>query len=199
MTEEKKIDWKKEFYYWLTLGGIILILYVTGWHTEVRGRLQQALLWTNLIQPDTEMAPEDHRVADYNLRLVSLDGETVSLSEYKGKVVFINFWASWCPPCIAEMPGIQKLYEEYAERQDMIFLMINVDEQPEKAQTFLDNREFTFGSYRLAGPRPPAFQSTILPTTYVIDREGTVVLEERGMANYDSAKFRMFLNSLLDS
>lgn len=199
MAQKKKIDWKKELYYWVALGGIVLILYVTGWHTEVRGRLQQALLWTNLIQPDTEMAPEDRRAADYNLRLVSLDGETVSLSEYKGKVVFINFWASWCPPCIAEMPGIQKLYEDYAGRPDMVFLMINVDEQAEKAQTFLSNRGFTFGSYRLTGPRPPVFQSTMLPTTFVIDREGTVVLEEKGMANYDSSKFRMFLNSLLDS
>jgi thiol-disulfide isomerase/thioredoxin len=202
MTEEKsqkkRRTWKREIAEWAAMIAIGLFIYAMGWHTEIIGRLQQAVLWTGIIQADTEIKEGRGPIVDYNMPLVSLDGESANLSEFKGKVIFLNYWATWCPPCIAEMPNIQKLYEQYKDEPGVKFVMVSLDEDPQKAKEFLENREFTFGAYQLAGRRPEVFQSSIIPTTYIISRNGTLASKKQGMANYNTDAFKNFLNQLLD-
>jgi len=96
------------------------------------------------------------------------------------------------------MPNIQKLYEEYKSEPGIKFVMVSLDEDPQKAKTFLENRGFTFDAYRLAGRRPEVFQSSIIPTTYIISRGGSLASKKRGMANYNTDAFKNFLDQLLD-
>ena len=199
MSEKKNINWKKEVLQWGGLAAIIGILYVTGWHTQVSGFIQRGVLWTGLIQADTELPESEQVRVDYDMPLVTLEGRHANLKEFKGKVIFLNFWATWCPPCIAEMPNIQKLYNAYHEKDDIEFVMINLDEDIEKAREFLENKGYTFGSYQLNGSTPVAFRSSIIPTTFVVDKEGMLVVKKRGMANYNTNTFHDFINTLLNN
>lgn len=188
---------KRDLIEWGIILAIGIVLYTTGLHTEVLGRLQQVVLWTGVIQPDLELPVSEQQRTSYDMKLISLKGEPASLADFKGKVIFLNYWATWCPPCIAEMPNIQALYQDFQNHDQIVFLMISMDEDIDKARRFLQNKEFTFPAYRLASARPKALQSTLLPTTYVIDRQGWIVVEKRGMANYNTTQFRTFLNSLM--
>lgn len=175
---------------------IPLVLYLTGWHTEVSGRLQQAILWTGLIQPEIKADKGKGIQINYDVPLISLDVDSTNLAAHKGKVIFLNFWATWCPPCIAEMPNIQSLYEKFKSNKNISFLMISLDEDPDKARKFIERKGFTFPVYLLNGHRPAIFQSSTIPTTYVINKSGMLVVEKRGMANYNTSSFRTFLKNV---
>lgn len=197
-SQKNKRTWKREAAEWLIMLSIGLFIYAMGWHTELLGRLQQAVLWTGIIQPETELAESDRQMVSYDMPLISLDGEHTDFSRFKGDVVFLNFWATWCPPCIAEMPNIQALYEQYQENDAIKFVMVSLDEDPEKARQFLKDKGFTFDAYRLGGHLPDIFQSSVVPTTYVITKNGQLATKKQGMANYNTAAFKNFLNTLLD-
>lgn len=197
-SQKERRTWKREIAEWAVMIAIGLFIYAMGWHTEILGRLQQAVLWTGIIQADTEVKADKRPVIDYNMPLVSLGGESANLFEFKGKVIFLNYWATWCPPCIAEMPNIQKLYEQYKDEPGIKFVMVSLDEDPQKAKEFLANREFTFDAYQLAGRRPEVFQSSIIPTTYIISRDGRLASKKRGMANYYTDDFKNFIDQLLE-
>lgn len=196
MGNQKQSNWKKEAWQWIGIMAVIGLLYGTGWHTEISGKLQQAILWTGIIQAETELPAEEQVQVDFDMPLVTLGGQKANLIDFKGKVIFLNFWASWCPPCIAEMPSIQSLYEKYEDNESIKFVMISLDEDPEKAKGFMQNNGYTFGSYRPAGRQPAEFNSNVIPTTYVINKKGKLVIKKRGMANYNTIKFRSFFKSL---
>ncbi|MEO1022300.1 MAG: TlpA disulfide reductase family protein [Bacteroidota bacterium] len=184
---------------WVEWGVIIVVIggiYVSGYHTEVIGQLQRLLLLTGLRQPDIEQVENSGVSARYDMPMTTLAGDGTSLAEFEGKTIFLNFWATWCPPCIAEMPNIQSLYESLDQEQDIVFVMVSLDEDRDKARAFMQRKEYTLPVYFLEGRRPGVYNSTIVPTTYVIDPDGNIALEERGMAKYDTDTFREFLKGL---
>lgn len=197
VSQKKQRTWKREIAEWVIMLAIGLFIYAMGWHTEIIGRAQQVILWTGFIQPETELPETDRKKIDYNMPLIGLNGEQTHLSEFKGDVIFLNFWATWCPPCIAEMPNIQALYEQYKDKPEMRFVMVSLDEDPEKAEKFLNDKGYTFKSYYLGGNRPVIFQSSVVPTTYIIDKDGRLASKKQGMANYNTLAFKKFLNVLL--
>ena len=131
---------------------------------------------------------------DYNLKLTDRDGNIHSLEEFKGKVIFLNFWATWCPPCVAEMPSIDKLHEEMGD--DVAFVLLSFDDDFEKAKAFDKRKGYNLPIYAPASNLPAMFQSSALPTTYVIDAKGNLALTHKGMADYSDPEFKNFLNSL---
>ncbi len=194
-SDKKKKPLKRELTEWAVILGIIATLYFTGWHTEVIGNLQRVVLWTGIMTPDTELDAGEIRNARFDMPLITLSGERTSLQEFEGKTIFLNFWATWCPPCIAEMPNIQALYEEV--RSDSIqFVMVSLDEDPQKARDFIARKDYTMPVYFLAGRKPGVYNSTVVPTTYIISPGGKIVSERRGMANYHTSAFKEFLLSL---
>lgn len=198
MSEQKKKSFfsKRDLIEFGVIAGVAAFLYLMGWHTEVIGTLQRGLLATGIIRPDITVDESEFQRANYNMPLLSMDGDRMSLQDFEGKTIFLNFWATWCPPCIAEMPNIQKLYEDFENREDIVFVMLSLDEDPEKARSFMDRKEFTMPVYFLLGRKPGVYDSTVVPTTYVISPDGNIVMEKRGMANYNTASFRAFLNEL---
>ncbi len=201
MSDQKKTGksrWKREIIEWSVFLGIILMLYATGLHKPVISTLQRGVLMTGILRPDTTPDEDEFLKSNYNMPLQTLDGEKLSLNDFRDKVVFMNFWATWCPPCIAEMPNIQSLYESI-ENEDIVFLMISLDESPETAKKFIDKKGFTFPVYVQTGYRPAIFESSVVPTTYIISKDGNIVSKKRGMAQYDTDRFRDFLNELAES
>lgn len=128
--------------------------------------------------------------------LQTLDGKTVNLSELKGKVVFMNVWATWCPPCRAELPDIEKLYKKM-QGKPVEFVMLTVDEELQAARDFIKKEGYSFPVYAPTGPLPKAFETQAIPVTFVIDANGKIVDRNEGMANYNSDEFVAHLTSLL--
>lgn len=195
-TPKQKKGFKRELIEWGLILSVIGFLYFTGLHVPVIGNLQRVLLWTGLMNPDTEVVQSDQKSANYNLPLLTLDGKNSSLADFKGETIFLNFWATWCPPCIAEMPNIQSLYDELSEEKNIRFVMVSLDEDHQKATNYIDRKDYTMPVYFLNGRKPGSYNSTVVPTTYVISPEGNIVLERRGMANYHSEEFKQFLLNL---
>ena len=143
---------------------------------------------------DDEASMPNLTKADLNLKLIDAEGKTRSLEEFKGKVIFLNFWATWCPPCIAEMPSIDKLHEEMGD--EVAFVMLSFDDDFEKAKAFDKRKGYDLPIYAPASDLPAMYQSSSLPTTYVIDSRGNLALTHKGMADYDNVEFKNFLKGL---
>jgi thiol-disulfide isomerase/thioredoxin len=142
------------------------------------------------------------------LELPALEGGTLSLEEMRGKVVLVNIWATWCPPCVTEMPSMQRVYEEYREHGFEI-LAVAVDDEPGVRQDggrveglvseFVDRMGLTFpvvldptgGTERL-------FETEYLPTTILVDREGRVRAREVGGRFWDQEPYLDMIVSLLE-
>jgi thiol-disulfide isomerase/thioredoxin len=124
------------------------------------------------------------------------DGYIIHLSEQKGKVVFINFWATWCPPCIAEMPSISGLYEKLKNNKNIVFMMVDADHNFQKSVPFMTKHRFNMPLYQLISNVPPGLVSNSIPTTTIIDKNGQVVFHEEGSADYSNPKILAYLNSI---
>ena len=145
------------------------------------------------MQPSLNESSADQ--ADYNFTLIDEDGNQKPFTDFEDKVVFINFWATWCPPCVAEMPDINALYQEM-EDKGIEFAMISFDDEFQKAKNFVEKKEFDFPIYQLASPLPKVYESNAIPTTYVLSPEGKIVVSKSGMAKYNTKKFKRFLEEL---
>lgn len=132
---------------------------------------------------------------DWAFRLVDYNGNVVELEQLKGKPVFINFWATWCPPCIAELPSIQKLYDRYSDKAHFIFIS---NEIPEDVNRFMKKRGYSFPLYAIAGPIPDAFETSTIPATYLISKGGRLVLYKTGAAKWDSRKMFRLMDRLVE-
>jgi len=190
---KKKKSIKREIIEWGIFLGILAFLFGTGLHTPVFGFFQGLILKTGIMQPSID--EDEVKTASYQFTLVDQQGKMMQFSELKEEVVFINFWATWCPPCIAEMPDIQNLYEEMSA-EGIRFIMISLDDDFNKAKTFVNKKEFTFPIYQLASPLPEVYESSAIPTTYVISPEGEIVVSKSGMAKYNTKKFKNYLRQL---
>ncbi len=189
--QKKKKSIKREIIEWAIFLGVFAGLYFSGLHTPVIGFIQRGILATGIISPNTNV---DKRLASYDMRLVDISGNEVDLSTWKSETIFLNFWATWCPPCIAEMPDIDDLYKEMGN--EVQFALISVDKDPEKAIKFVEDKGFQAPIFFMASGIPEAYRSSAIPTTFVISPEGEIVAMNQGMAKYNTKKFRNFLREL---
>ena len=191
---KKKKSVKREIIEWAIFLGVIGFLFGTGLHTPVFGFIQGLILKTGIMQPSLNESSADQ--ADYNFMLIDEEGNRKPFTDFEDKVVFINFWATWCPPCVAEMPDINALYQEMGDK-GIEFVMISFDDEFQKAKNFVGKKEFDFPIYQLASPLPKVYESSAIPTTYVISPEGKIVVSKSGMAKYNTKKFKKFLEELM--
>lgn len=130
---------------------------------------------------------------DFEIELI--DGATVSLSGYRGEVVLLNFWGTWCPPCRAEMPALQRTWEEY-EDQGVVFLGVAIYDEKADVEKFAESYGITYPlGVDILGDLTVDYKVTSFPTTFLIDREGN---EVRRIVNPVNEGFlRIFLNGML--
>lgn len=125
------------------------------------------------------------------------NGNVVALNDLKGKVVFINFWATWCPPCIAELPSIDKLYQQFKDNDAIVFAMVDVDGQYEKSKQFMQNKNLDLPVHKAIGKIPADWLGNAIPTTLIIDKQGRIAAKHEGMADYSRPEVVAFINELI--
>ena len=130
--------------------------------------------------------------------LTDLHGNPVSLRDLRGKVVFLNFWATWCPSCKLEMPAMEELHREFGN-EGLVILAINYREDPEEIKAFFREHHLTFTALLdKEGKAFELYKTWSLPTTYLIDKDGEMVGRVIGYRDWDSKEARAFFHRLLE-
>ena len=129
--------------------------------------------------------------------LPNTDGQQVSLQQYRGKVVFLNFWATWCIPCREEMPALERLHQTY-QSQDLAIISIDLKESAEQVKTFFQKHELSFPA--LLDQNGSVFRDYLvagMPTTYLIDRDGTLLARGVGGRDWTRAEALQLIQQLI--
>jgi thiol-disulfide isomerase/thioredoxin len=143
-------------------------------------------------QPSTQAAA----VVPAAFSFIDAEGRTINFRDVEGKIVFLNFWATWCPPCRAEMPSLQSLYNKLKDDPAIVFLFVSEDENFNDAVTYFNRNNFRLPLVRTSGPMSAGLYAGTLPTTIILNRDGQIVYRHEGMANYDTARFIEELTAL---
>ena len=150
-----------------------------------------------VMQPSVEKEnAEVLQFDDYNWSAKKIDGKEINLSDLKDKVIFLNLWATWCPPCIAEMPSIEKLYNIYKDNEQVVFLIVS-NESEEKVKAFMQKRGFKFPVYVSQFKLPDVFSTESIPTTFLVSKSGKIVIRETGATNWHGNKMQDIVNELI--
>jgi thiol-disulfide isomerase/thioredoxin len=187
MKEWIKKKWKDILFFCLI--GLLLIPQV---RQPVQVFLQQLLAGS----PNQIAENEQQILNTFDWSLQDLDGNQFNLRQSKGNVMLINSWATWCPPCIAEMPSLQLLYADYKHKVDFYFVS---NEKKSLLKQWLKHKSFDLPVYQVNGRTPEQLNSSSLPTTYVIDRKGKIIIEEVGAHDWNSSDFRAKLDRLISA
>jgi peroxiredoxin len=120
------------------------------------------------------------------LCLPGLDGSTTDLAAFRGSVVVLNFWASWCPPCVHEMPSLEGLHRALGS-EGLVVIGVSVDEDERALRSFVEEQGITFPILRDPGGRKAdtAYRALEFPTTFVIDRDGILRSRYVGPTQWD--------------
>lgn len=127
------------------------------------------------------------------------NGKDITLSSLKGKVVFINFWATWCPPCIREMPSINTLKQSFKGNNDIVFLMVDVDGAMEKSKAFMTENNYDLQVYIPNGEIPQEFLGNAIPTTVILNKKGELIDRLEGGRDYAAPEMVASLNELVQN
>ncbi len=129
--------------------------------------------------------------------LKTLDGQPLALADLRGKVVLVNFWATWCEPCIEEMPSIQKLRARFAGRPFEVLAVNNMEGEP-KIRKFLKNTPLDFPIVRdTDGAVTKAWRARIFPSSYLVDAEGRIRYSLAGATDWDAPDIVKKVQALL--
>ena len=152
----------------------------------------------HLVSFSPSVIKEENRevLKDYNWELKGLNVASLNAEALKGKVIFLNFWATWCPPCRAELPSIQKLYNDYKNKISYIFI---TNEKQDVVENFYKKNDYDLPTYTFESDIPEIFKTTSIPQTFVIDAKGEVVISKNGAADWNSKKIREVLNKLIQN
>ncbi len=175
---------------------ILAILQVTGLRSQLNEMSQSALMLSGFYDTSGEAlaGSEDFH---YQFTIKDLQGHRLPFDKFRGKVVFLNLWATWCTPCRAEMKGIQKLYEK-VKKDSIVFVMLSIDKDRDKGkiEEYIRVKGFNFPVYQPSGYLTQQLNVPEIPTTFIISREGKIVKKEIGSKNFDNAKFEKYLKNL---
>lgn len=164
-------------------------------NTSARVLIIEGLMKLGLFKPNVSL-PAKPASPSADITFMDDQGKTVNLSSLKGKVVFINFWATWCPPCIAELPSINKLHHQLSANKNIVFLLVDADNDFKKSLPFMANHNFKLPVYTAVTTVPESMLGNSIPATAVINKQGEMVFHHAGVADYSNPDFVKYLVSL---
>ncbi len=199
---ENKSSKKRKWNY--VLWGILIVVVLMP---QSRMFIQKQLMKVGFFQPKLEKvdqpSPEKTAITTEtpNKATVSFkdeSGQVCNVDELKGKVLFINFWATWCPPCKAEMPSIQKLYDKFKGNDKVKFLLVEIEEDITGANKFLKQEKLNLPIVYPNSNIPETWLSGAIPTTVILDKNGEMVGREQGMRDYSAKSVEDFIQNLIN-
>ena len=200
--KEKFQDYKKNKSVWGKITDVIFILFIVALfipnsRLAIGGFVNRVK--SMLIEPSINDTKDEYLLTanDLNWQMEDMNGNTVNLHDHQGKVIFLNLWATWCPPCVGEMPGIQNLYDTFKDHEDISFLLVS-NEKQDIVKPFLDKREYTFPVFTTRYQSPKVFLSQSIPTTFVISKSGIIKIKEKGAVNWGGDKMEKIINDLIN-
>lgn len=177
----------------------ILFIAIVFFSTDAKTILIKGLMLTGLFNAEASADIEkakSGRPIPAGMIFRSEDGQLINLSENKGKVYFINFWATWCPPCRAEMPSINELASKIKNKDKISFIMVDVDNKMDASVNYMKKHSYNLNVYTSESSIPESIFNGTLPTTAIIGPDGTLVFHQTGMADYNNKEMINFLNTL---
>ncbi|PIR12596.1 MAG: thiol-disulfide oxidoreductase [Flavobacteriales bacterium CG_4_9_14_0_2_um_filter_35_242] len=144
--------------------------------------------------PSVNAVEKSPSLSTYQWELKGINTPDINFESLKGKVVFVNFWATWCPPCRAEMPLIQKLYNDYKTKVDFVFV---TSDPSEKVTSYYQEHQLDLPTYNMHTQEPSEFVTRSIPATYIVSKKGKIVVSTVGAADWNSDKVRKLLDKLL--
>lgn len=149
-----------------------------------------------VITPSVVKEKDRKTISNYNWQLQDQSGASFDFNAAKGKIVVINFWATWCPPCVAEMPSLEALYKTYKDRDEILFLFVS-SEANDAVMQFMAKNNYSFKVYKPLTGYPEDFNVTSIPRTFVIDNKGHIVIDTSGAADWTSDTVIATIDKLL--
>jgi thiol-disulfide isomerase/thioredoxin len=186
----------KKMIYNIIFFGFIIFLF-TPYGKTTKAKILQGVTYVKsmLISPSVSSVENRVEVSSFNAELKGIyNANNMNLSEVKGNVVFLNYWATWCPPCVAEMPSVQSLYDDYKDKIAFVFI---TQDDLNKVDSFYKKKDYNLPTYNLMSAIAQEISTRSLPTTFIIDKKGKVALRETGASNWNSGKVRKLLDGLL--
>ena len=190
--KEKRSIWQKagDILFWL----LIILFLVPGPRKVIVTNLNRVVLNIKVPRMIDEEKQEVLTDLDYNWTLAWAENEPYYFSDLRNNVVILNFWATWCPPCVAEMPELQALHQKYGDR--VAFVLVT-NEKPDVVKAFMEKNEYVMPVFYLASEVPAILSFNAFPTTYIISKDGHVVSKKTGAANWNSKATEKILEELL--
>ncbi|WKD86574.1 Thiol-disulfide oxidoreductase ResA [Polaribacter huanghezhanensis] len=145
--------------------------------------------------PSEIKAENQQQIKNTNWQLKGLNTKNINLKELDNKVVFVSFWATWCGPCLAEMPSIKILYDDYKDKVTFLFV---TNEDWQTVSKFYTKKKFDFPTYNQLTMPPSELESSSIPATFILDKNKKIVIDKRGPADWDSSATRKILDDLLN-
>lgn len=179
-----------DVFFWV----LLVMLVIPGPRKTIATNMNKVMLHLRRPSIANEASTYQLSSAEYNWNITDASGTPVLPETLQGEVIFLNFWGTYCPPCIAEMPEIQGIYDDYKDRVKFILVAA---EAPQKVQNFLASRGYDLPSYYAGSGMPDALSVRSIPTTFIISRDGRVVSKKVGAADWDSKATRRVFDELL--
>jgi len=177
----------------ILFGIFVVLLLIPQTRRPIQVAVNKAKLW--VWSPSVEGSDDRVQLSPFDYKVQNLNGEVTQHRIGDGQITFLSFWATWCAPCLAELPSIQKLYQDYGNRVNFVLV---TREDTAMVQAFMAQKDYELPVYFPRSQVPEVLQSNSLPTNYLIDGRGQVLIAETGAANWNSQKVRVLLDGLLN-
>ena len=184
---------KKNFFTGVLIAVVLILLLIPG----AKLMVLKTFVHSGLLNASAKKENNIITAGTFSLSFINEQNEQISITDLQGKVIFINFWAAWCPPCVAEMGSVDALYNKLKDDPRIVFIMADADNNLVSSLSFMKKNGYHLPVYRFALPVSENLFTGTIPATLIIDARGNIVQRHEGIANYNTDDMVVFLKSLL--
>ena len=192
----KNLTFKTAFIGILLIGCGLIAAFVFDANPLAKAKPENRNLDQLFVDMGVEIFPNS--TSHVEIRLQDLSGADVNISNFRGKIVFLNFWATWCPTCVVEMPSMEKLHLKLKDK-DFALVSISIQDSAAEVQRFFKQNKLTFTALLDSiGKTVPGFGIRAIPTTLILDKTGRIVGRVMGPREWDSRESIAMFENLIE-